>query len=97
MRHIRDNAEQAVRKMLRAAAERLGTSTFSATDHLDDGSPVRSFAPCLVAASDRRAQIQLEIRINRETGSAVFDFAGTGPELRGNLNAPISVVHSAVI
>jgi N-methylhydantoinase B/oxoprolinase/acetone carboxylase alpha subunit len=27
----------------------------------------------------------------------VIDFEGTGPEIRGNLNAPISVVHSAVI
>ena len=30
-------------------------------------------------------------------GSAVLDFEGTGCEVRGNLNAPISVVHSAVI
>ena len=37
------------------------------------------------------------MEINKEAGSAVLDFAGTGPEVRGNLNAPISVVHSAVI
>lgn len=37
------------------------------------------------------------MEIDEEKGSAVFDFAGTGPEVRGNLNAPISVVHSAVI
>jgi 5-oxoprolinase (ATP-hydrolysing) len=30
-------------------------------------------------------------------GSAVLDFEGTGSEVRGNLNSPISVVHSAVI
>ena len=35
--------------------------------------------------------------INEEEGSAVFDFEGTGCEVRGNLNSPISVVHSAVI
>lgn len=35
--------------------------------------------------------------INEEDGSAVLDFEGTGFEVRGNLNAPISVVHSAVI
>lgn len=35
--------------------------------------------------------------INEAAGTAVLDFAGTGPEVRGNLNAPISVVHSAVI
>lgn len=35
--------------------------------------------------------------MNRETGDAVFDFEGTGAEVRGNLNAPIAVVHSAII
>ena len=35
--------------------------------------------------------------IDVAAGSAVLDFAGTGAEVRGNLNAPISVVHSAVI
>ena len=43
------------------------------------------------------AQIQLKVEINEDTGSAVLDFEGTGCEIRGNLNAPISVVHSAVI
>ena len=42
-------------------------------------------------------QIQLRVEINEETRSAVLDFEGTGCEVRGNLNAPISVVHSAVI
>ena len=35
--------------------------------------------------------------IHETEGSAVCDFTGTGCEVRGNLNAPISVVHSAVI
>lgn len=42
-------------------------------------------------------QIQLRVEINEETRSAVLDFEGTGCEVRGNLNSPISVVHSAVI
>jgi N-methylhydantoinase B/oxoprolinase/acetone carboxylase alpha subunit len=42
-------------------------------------------------------QIQLRVDIDESAGSAVLDFTGTGPEVRGNLNAPISVVHSAVI
>ncbi|KAG6867848.1 hypothetical protein C0993_010303 [Termitomyces sp. T159_Od127] len=37
------------------------------------------------------------VEINETEGSAVLDFEGTGYEVRGNLNAPISVVHSAVI
>ncbi len=46
---------------------------------------------------DDGSPIQLRVDINEEKGSAVLDFAGTGFEVRGNLNAPISVVHSAVI
>ncbi|KZS90203.1 Hydantoinase B/oxoprolinase [Sistotremastrum niveocremeum HHB9708] len=46
---------------------------------------------------DDGSPICLKVEINEEEGSAVFDFEGTGPEVRGNLNSPISVVHSAVI
>ncbi|KAF7798093.1 hypothetical protein EIP86_009307 [Pleurotus ostreatoroseus] len=46
---------------------------------------------------DDGSPIQLRVEIDEKDGSAHFDFAGTGCEVRGNLNAPISVVHSAVI
>ncbi|KAF8347534.1 Hydantoinase B/oxoprolinase [Amanita rubescens] len=46
---------------------------------------------------DDGSPICLKVEINEEEGSAILDFAGTGSEVRGNLNAPISVVHSAVI
>lgn len=80
MYHIRNNAEQSVRTLLRSVAERMGTNELSAVDYLDDGSPI-----CLA------------VKIDPVSGSAVFDFAGTGCEVRGNLNAPVSVVHSAII
>jgi 5-oxoprolinase (ATP-hydrolysing) len=46
---------------------------------------------------DDGSPICLAITINEETGDATFDFTGTGAEVNGNLNAPISVVHSAII
>ncbi|KAJ7233856.1 Hydantoinase B/oxoprolinase [Mycena haematopus] len=46
---------------------------------------------------DDGSPIQLKVDITESDGSAVLDFSGTGCEVRGNLNAPISVVHSAVI
>ncbi|KAF7377600.1 Hydantoinase-B domain-containing protein [Mycena sanguinolenta] len=46
---------------------------------------------------DDGSPIQLRVDITESDGSAVLDFSGTGCEVRGNLNAPISVVHSAVI
>ncbi|KAJ7880768.1 Hydantoinase B/oxoprolinase [Mycena olivaceomarginata] len=80
MYHIRANAEQSVRNLLRDVAKRAGRTTLAAIDYLDDGSP-----------------IQLQVDIDEATGSVVLDFSGTGCEVRGNLNAPISMVHSAVI
>ncbi|ETW75180.1 hypothetical protein HETIRDRAFT_56693 [Heterobasidion irregulare TC 32-1] len=46
---------------------------------------------------DDGSPIHLKVEIDEKAGSAVLDFEGTGCEVRGNLNAPISVVHSAVI
>ncbi|THG96640.1 hypothetical protein EW026_g5221 [Hermanssonia centrifuga] len=80
MYHIRSNAENSVRNLLRDVAKRAGTNILESVDYLDDGSP-----------------IQLRVEINEKEGSAYFDFSGTGCEVRGNLNSPISVVHSAVI
>lgn len=46
---------------------------------------------------DDGSPICLKVTIDQQTGDAVFDFEGTGAEVRGNLNAPIAVVHSAII
>jgi 5-oxoprolinase (ATP-hydrolysing) len=46
---------------------------------------------------DDGTPIQLTIDINEDTGSAIFDFSGTGPQVLGNHNAPPSVTYSAVI
>jgi 5-oxoprolinase (ATP-hydrolysing) len=40
MYHIRNNAEMAVRNLLKDVVERAGTNVLEAVDYLDDGSPV---------------------------------------------------------
>ncbi|KAJ5619477.1 hypothetical protein N7510_003461 [Penicillium lagena] len=45
---------------------------------------------------DDGTPIKLTITIEKD-GSAVFDFTGTGPEVRGNINAPEAITHSAII
>lgn len=99
MYHIRNNAEMSVRNLLRDVAKRAGTNTLFAIDYLDDGSPVRdvTFLLCEPQAYPSIEKIQLKVVIDETKGSAVLDFEGTGCEVRGNLNSPISVVHSAVI
>jgi len=46
---------------------------------------------------DDGSKIELAIDIDEETGSAKFDFTGTGPQVLGNHNAPPAVTYSAVI
>ena len=46
---------------------------------------------------DDGTEIHLRISIDGETGNALFDFTGTGPEVYGNRNAPTTLVYSAII
>jgi len=83
MKHVQDAAEAAIRARMRQLSLSKGMATMdtvTATDHLDDGSPI-----CLA------------LTIDRETGDAVFDFSGTGPQIWGNLNAPRAVTKSAIL
>ncbi|GGV00361.1 5-oxoprolinase [Streptomyces filipinensis] len=47
--------------------------------------------------TDNGAVIQVALRVDHETRSAVLDFTGTSPQQPGNLNAPTSVVMAAVL
>ncbi len=84
MHHIQENAENAVRGMLKQVAARLFHAdqavVLQAEDRLDDGSLIR-----------------LQLNIDQNTGQACFDFTGTDPELPGNLNAPVAVTQSAIL
>lgn len=46
---------------------------------------------------DDGSTLRLKIRIDRESGSATFDFTGTSKEIYGNLNAPRAITFSAII
>ncbi|OAQ62012.1 5-oxoprolinase [Pochonia chlamydosporia 170] len=46
---------------------------------------------------DEGSPIKLKITIDPEQGSADFDFAGTGPQVYGNVNAPQAITYSAII
>jgi 5-oxoprolinase (ATP-hydrolysing) len=80
MAAIQDNAESAVRDLLRAVCARVGRTELEAEDFMDDGTPIR-----------------LRVSIDAASGQAVFDFAGTGPEVYGNTNAPEAITYSAII
>ncbi|KAI7778944.1 hypothetical protein LA080_001461 [Diaporthe eres] len=46
---------------------------------------------------DDGTAVRLSVMIDAETGSATYDFEGTGPQSWGNYNCPISITHSAII
>ncbi|CAK3799437.1 5-oxoprolinase (ATP-hydrolysing) [Lecanosticta acicola] len=46
---------------------------------------------------DDGTPLALKIDIDKDTGSAVFDFTGTGPEHFGNLNCPPAIMYSGIM
>ncbi len=74
MRHVQDNAEESVRRVI----TRLRDGQF--TLPLDNG-----------------AQIQVAIRVDSGTRSAVVDFTGTSAQQANNFNAPTAVCMAAVL
>jgi 5-oxoprolinase (ATP-hydrolysing) len=104
MNHIQENAEVAVRQVLkdfgRKAQAKTGRSVLSAEDLMDDGSVISLKVIFFIFLNSFRKiliLIFLKVSINCEQGSAIFDFTGTGPEVWGNINAPRAVTHSALI
>lgn len=88
MNYVQDNAEEAVREMLKSVALRVSVPksgeedllTIEEEDYMDDGSV-----------------IHLKLTIDSKKGEAFFDFTGTSPEVYGNWNAPEAVTAAAVI
>jgi len=63
-------------------------------------SPTTTNNVVVVSALDRMddgTPISLVVSVDCASGSAEFDFTGTGPQVRGNTNAPPAVTSSAVI
>lgn len=46
---------------------------------------------------DDGTPLALKIEIDKESGNAVFDFTGTGPEHFGNLNCPPAIMYSGIM
>jgi 5-oxoprolinase (ATP-hydrolysing) len=80
---VQENAELAVREMLKDLSLR---HNLKAVDSLYASDSM-----------DDGATIRLKLTIDREHGTAVFDFTGTDPEIYGNINAPRAVTTSAII
>ncbi|KAL5363113.1 Hydantoinase B/oxoprolinase-domain-containing protein [Aspergillus floccosus] len=77
---------------IQATAETAVRNLLKDLHHRFGGKPLEA-----VDYMDDGTPIKLKVTINGADGSAVFDFAGTGPEVYGGWNAPIAITHSAII
>ena len=84
MGHIQANAEVAVRDMLKQIGAEARQRTGQSLLEAED-------------AMDDGSPIKLKVHIDTSSGEAEFDFAGTGSEVWGNMNAPRAVSMSAII
>uniref|UniRef100_A0A2C9JMB0 5-oxoprolinase n=1 Tax=Biomphalaria glabrata TaxID=6526 RepID=A0A2C9JMB0_BIOGL len=84
MKYIQENAEVAVKEMLKEIGRKTkaatGRTEIYAEDFMDHGS-----------------RICLHIKIDENEGTALFDFTGTGHQVYGNTNAPRAITLSAII
>lgn len=81
---IQDAAELAVRNLFKSLASSQTAST----------------APAQLSAVDYMddgTPVALKVSIDPTTGSATFDFTGTGAQVLGNWNAPEAITNSAVL
>lgn len=83
MDHIQGNAEQAVRAMVVKLMDQRAMGAEGKLHALD--------------YMDDGSPIEVTITLDRAARSLHLDFAGTGPEMWGNLNTPRAVVSSATI
>lgn len=83
MHHIQHAASEAVRHMLRQLAQKHSQKDGNYLQFCDK--------------MDDGTEIKLKLRVNEESGDALFDFSGTGSEVKGNTNAPRAITSSAII
>ncbi|XP_076046275.1 5-oxoprolinase isoform X2 [Oratosquilla oratoria] len=84
MNHIQESAEMAVKDLLKVVSKRT----------LGEDGLVNLKAKEFM---DDGSEICLNVCINSEEGTAVFDFSGTSHEVWGNCNAPRAITMSAII
>jgi N-methylhydantoinase B len=70
-------------RRIREGLRRIPDGTYTGQDFVDDD-----------GVSD--TPIKIQVNIHKRSDGALIDFAGTDPQVRGNLNCPIATTHAAV-
>jgi len=85
MGHVQDNAEESVRRAIAVLGQRLVSAHAAQAPQ------------AFVLELDNGARIQVVVRIDAQTRSAVVDFSGTSAQQSNNFNAPKAVCMAAVL
>lgn len=86
MKHIQNTAEQSVRNLMKEISAKTNNDPTKKFVKLKDEEYM-----------DDGSIIKLSVKINKEDGSASFDFTGTTYQVNGNSNAPRAITLSAII
>ena len=97
MRHVQDNAEESVRRVIHSIGVRFQLQQWCPPPNTlpDDNwnlTPIKFTLPL-----DNGAQIRVAVRINVAQRSAEIDFTGTSAQQLNNFNAPTAVCMAAVL
>ena len=101
MRHVQDNAEEAVRRAITRLARRPARTPAGVRSPEGDSPPGGGLAPgwdgAFTLPLDNGAQISVAIRVDAAARTAEIDFTGTSAQLSNNFNAPTAVCMAAVL
>jgi 5-oxoprolinase (ATP-hydrolysing) len=97
MRHVQDNAEESVRRVIHLIGVRFQLSGYKPPADKDPAdnwnlTPIKFTLPL-----DNGAQIQVAIHVDTQNRSAEIDFTGTSRQQSNNFNAPTAVCMAAVL
>ena len=97
MRHVQDNAEESVRRVIDLIGVRFQLSkTLSSV--VAEGTDNWNLTPIkFTLPLDNGAQIKVAIRVDTQNRSAEIDFTGTSAQQSNNFNAPTAVCMAAVL
>jgi 5-oxoprolinase (ATP-hydrolysing) len=97
MRHVQDNAEESVRRVIELIGVRFQLSGCGQRGE-ESGSDNWNLTPInFTLPLDNGARIKVAIRVDAATRSAEIDFTGTSGQQVNNFNAPTAVCMAAVL
>jgi len=99
MRHVQDNAAEAVRRVLDRLARPAADARGAAGTSGGSGPPGAPAAPPRTFRQelDDGSVIQVSVAVDPAARRAVVDFSGTSPQRADNFNAPAAVTTAAVL